>query len=213
MSAIQGACGSSIFTGASQTMPDAFQALGNVIPASGSGGVEAAILGPSNVGNIGYLSPDFTAQAAVGSHPAVTANLVNAAGNIEPPSPPATTAGMGDVAPPSGSDEINPSNWVPLVADPSNPAAYPIVGYTTQEFYTCYQMTNGQDVKASGLTGYLTWALSSPDGVPDQVLGDNGFAPLPPDWKNAILSAFVTGDGNNLQIQVGPVMGLCSSGG
>jgi hypothetical protein len=74
-------------------------------------------------------------------------------------------------------------------------------------------LTDGQDVKANGVTGYLTWALSSPDGVPDQVLGDNGFAPLPTDWKNAILETFVTGDANNLQIRVGPVVGVCSSGG
>src|SRR5262249_14419411 len=101
MTAIQTACGSSIYTGASQTMPSGFTGLPNVIGASGSEGVEAAILGPSNLGNIGYLSPDFTAQAAVGGHTAVTANLVNTAGNVEPPSPDATTAGMGDVGPPT----------------------------------------------------------------------------------------------------------------
>ena len=213
MTAIQAACGSNIYAGASQTMPPGFTTLPNVIGASGSDGVEAAILGPSNVGTIGYLSPDFTAQAAVGSHPAVTANLVDAAGNAQPPSQQATTAGMGDFAPPTGTDRANPSNWVPLVADPSNSLAYPIVGYTTQEFYTCYQLTSGQDIKSSGVTNYLLWSLSSPDGVPDQVLGDNGFAPLPPDWKNAILDTFVTGDSNNLQIRVGPVVGVCSSGG
>jgi hypothetical protein len=87
------------------------------------------------------------------------------------------------------------------------------VGYTTQEFYTCYGTNDGVDVKANGILGYLTWALSSPDGVPDQVLNDNGFAPLPSDWKNAIIDAFVNGgDGNNLQIRVGPVAGVCTSG-
>jgi hypothetical protein len=155
-------------------MPDGFTSLPGVIGASGSGGVEAAILGQSNVGNIGYLSPDFTSQAAVGGHPALTANLVNATGNVQPPSPPATTAAMGDFPPPTGTDETNPINWVPLVADPSNLLAYPIAGYTTQEYYTCYQLTNGQDIKANGLTNYLVWALSSPDGVPDQVLGTTG---------------------------------------
>jgi hypothetical protein len=99
------------------------------------------------------------------------------------------------------------------VADPQNGDAYPIVGYTTQEYYTCYSLTLGVDVKANGLTGYLTWALSSPDGVPDQVLNDNGFAPLPSDWKSAVLDTFVNGtDGNNLQIRVGPVSGVCSGG-
>ena len=212
MTAIQAVCGSTMYAGSSQSMPAGFTSLPNVVPASGSDGVEAAILGPANIGNIGYLSPDFTSQAVVGSHPAVTANLVNASGSAQPPSPQAATAGMGDFAPPLGTDRANPSNWVPLVADPSNGLAYPIVGYTTQEFYTCYQQTNGQDVKANGISNYLLWSLSSPDGVMDQVLGDNGFAPLPPDWKNAILDAFVTGDANNLQIRVGPVAGVCSSG-
>jgi ABC-type phosphate transport system substrate-binding protein len=212
MTAIQGACGSSVFSGASQSMPPGFTSLPNVIPASGSGGVETAILGPSNIGNIGYLSPDFTSQAAVGGHPALTANLANSAGNVQPPSPPATTAAMGDFPPPTGTDRANPTNWVPLVADPPNMLAYPIVGYTTQEYYTCYQLTSGQDIISNGLTNYLLWALSSPDGVPDQVLGDNGFAALPPDWKAAILDAFVNGDSNNLQIRVGPVAGVCSIG-
>jgi hypothetical protein len=132
-------------------------------------------------------------------------------GNAQPPSPAATTAGMGDVPPPAGTDRLNPLNWVPLVADPQNVNAYPIVGYTTQEFYSCYSTTSGVDVKANGIEGLLTWALSSPDGVPDQVLNDNGFAPLPSDWKAAILDAFVNGgDGNNLQIRVGPVSGFCT---
>jgi len=186
----------------------------NFAGANASEGVEAAILGPSHIGNISYLSPDFTAQSTVMPlHPAVTANLINAAGNVQPPSPSATTAGMGDLAPPSGADRLNQLNWVPLVADPQNGDAYPIVGYTTQEYYTCYSLTSGVDVKANGLTAYLTWALSSPDGVPDQVLNDNGFAPLPSDWKSAVLDTFVNGtDGNNLQIRVGPVSGVCSGG-
>jgi ABC-type phosphate transport system substrate-binding protein len=213
MTAIQAACGSSIFTGAAETMPQGFRSLPNVVPANGSGGVETAVLGPSHVGTIAYLSPDFTAQAIVGAHPAVTANLVNAGGNIVPPSPDATTAGMGNSAPPMGTARKNPGNWVPLVPDPLDPYAYPIVGYTTQEFYTCYQLSNGLDVKASGVRDYLTWSLSSLDGVPDQVLTDNGFAPLPAGWKTAILDTFVTGDANNLQIRVGPTFGVCTSGG
>src|SRR5258708_3138745 len=166
MTAIQAACSSSVYAGAAETMPLAFRNLPSVVGASGSGGVEAAILGPSNVGRIGYLSPDFTSLATVGSHQAVTANLVNAAGIVVPATPDATTAGMGTSAPPIGTARQNPSNWVPLIADPSDPAAYPIVGYTTQEFYTCYQLTSGQDVKANGVRGYLTWALSSIDPVP-----------------------------------------------
>jgi hypothetical protein len=54
--------------------------------------------------------------------------------------------------------------------------------------------------------------MSSPDGAPDQVLNDNGFAPLPQDWKDAILGTFVAGDPNNLQIRVGPVAGVCTGG-
>jgi ABC-type phosphate transport system substrate-binding protein len=211
MTAIQALCNASLYTGASQSMPPGLPP--NFVGASGSGGVESAILGSANAGNIGYLSPDFTSQSAVGSHPAVTANLVNAAGNVLAPSPAATTAGMGDLTPPSGAARANPLNWDPLIADPQNQNAYPIVGYTTEELYTCYTLTGGVDVKANGITGYLSWALSSPDGVPDQVLNDNGFAPLPDDWKAAILDTFVTGDANNLQIRVGPVAGVCSSGG
>jgi len=103
---------------------------------------------------------------------------------------------------------------VPLVPDPQDPNAYPIVGYTTQEYYTCYSLdvTSGTDVKANGIRGFLTWAMTSPDGVPDQVLGDNGFAPLPQDWKGAIVDAFINGgDGNNLQIRVSD--GVTCSGG
>jgi ABC-type phosphate transport system substrate-binding protein len=211
MTQIQSVCNSSLYQGASQSMPPNLPA--NFVGASGSGGVESAILGAAHVGNIGYLSPDFTAQAAVGGHPAVTANLVNASGNVLPPSPAATTAGMGDVMPPTDTDRANPLNWDPLIADPQNQDAYPIVGYTTQEFYSCYNLTGGVDIKANGIRGYLTWALTSQDGVPDQVLNDNGFAPLPADWKAAIIDAFVTGDANNLRIRVGPMTGFCSSGG
>jgi len=211
MTAIQSVCGSGMYMGASQNMPSGLPA--NFIGANGSDGVEAAILGQSNIGNIAYLSPDFTAHSLAGMHPAVTANLVNASGSTQPPSGLATTAGMGDATPPTGTDRFNQLNWVPLVADPANPNAYPIVGYTTQEYYTCYALTSGVDVKSQGILGYLTWALSSPDGVPDQVLSNNGFAPLPIDWKNAILDSFVNGtDGNNLQIRVGPFGGVCSGG-
>jgi ABC-type phosphate transport system substrate-binding protein len=211
MTSIQAACSSTLYKGAAETMPPGLPA--NFTGASGSGGAEAAILGADHVGNIGYLSPDFTAQSnVVPAHPAVTANLVNAANVVQPPSPQATTAGMGNIDPPTGAARSNPLNWVPLVADPGSPNAYPMVGYTTQEFYTCYNMTSGADVKANGILGYLTWALSSPDGVPDLVLNDNGFAPLPPAWKGAILDTFVTGDVNNLQIRVGPVPGVCKGG-
>ncbi|HXN25283.1 MAG TPA: hypothetical protein VOA41_21325 [Candidatus Dormibacteraeota bacterium] len=210
MTAIQAACNSTLYQGAAETMPAGLPA--NFTSAS-SGRVEAAILGPDHVGNIGYLSPDFTAQSSVvPAHPAVTANLVNAANVVQPPSPQATTAGMGNVDPPTGTDRANPLNWVPLVVDPVSPSAYPMVGYTTQEFCTCYNVTSGTDVKANGIRGYLTWALSSPDAVPDLVLNDNGFAPLPASWKSAILDTFVTGDANNLQIRVGPVLGVCSGG-
>jgi hypothetical protein len=115
--------------------------------------------------------------------------------------------------PPMGAAQTDPLNWVPLVPDPSDPGAYPIVGYTTQEFYTCYALTGGVDVKANGIAGYLSWALGNVFSEPDQVLSDNGFAPLPAAWKAAILDAFVTGNPNNLQIRVGPVFGVCSSGG
>ena len=92
MTAIQAACGSSLYTGASQSMPSTLPS--HFVGASGSGGVEGAIL--SGMGSIGYLSPDFTSQASVGSHPALTANLLNAMGNAQPPSPAATTARGGD---------------------------------------------------------------------------------------------------------------------
>jgi ABC-type phosphate transport system substrate-binding protein len=207
MAAIQMACGGTLYTSASQNMPPGLPT--NFMGASGSGGVETAVLG--GTGRIGYLSPDFTSLAVVGSHTAVTANLVNAMGSTQPPSPASTTFGMGGTPPPAGTDRLNPLNWVPLVPDPLNLNAYPIVGYTTEELYTCYRTTSGADVKASGIRGYLTWALSSPDGVPDLVLNDNGFAPLPADWKAAIIDAFINGgDGNNLQIRVGPVPGVCS---
>jgi hypothetical protein len=94
LTAMQAVCNSTLYAGASQTMPPGLPA--NFVGANGSGGVETAILGSGNLGRIGYLSPDFTAQAAVGAHPAVTANLVNASNNTVPPSPAAATAGMGD---------------------------------------------------------------------------------------------------------------------
>jgi hypothetical protein len=55
--------------------------------------------------------------------------------------------------------------------------------------------------QGDGILGFLTWALSSPDGVPDEVLNDNIFQPLPSDWKAAIIDAFVNGtDLSNLRI-------------
>jgi phosphate transport system substrate-binding protein len=169
--------------------------------ASGSGGVQAAIL--ANAGSIGYVSPDFVRpvdtkgpQAAnlqtyhtfsTGSTPVYVA-----------PTPAAATAIMVSSKPPvftgSPAPAANPLNWGAVNPLPSAAVAYPIGGFTFLDFYTCY--ASATDVAAlTGTTaggkkaGFLTWYYGSASinsGTPAAVLGKNGFAPVPGAWTTAI---------------------------
>ena len=160
----------------------------------GSGGVASQMESAPTVGQIGYISPDFTtvdpkSNATVnGAKPTLvvagalqgTKSLLPTVGNI--------TKGLAhpvhgtNLNPPSTAAQgANPALWVPGVAKTSS--GYPVVGYTTYDFAQCY----ADKTVAAGLISYLTnhYAKAGPYAAD---LKNNGFV----DVTNSAASNFVT---------------------
>jgi phosphate transport system substrate-binding protein len=189
------------------------------IAVSGNQGVAEAVR--DNDGAIGYVGPEFTAIADVPGIPnaPVVANLENESGNFRAPSIARTTAALGGITPPAVNSDA--AVWGALngtqggtgaqqgpLANPIDGAAYPIVGFTYFEFYTCYAGKN----KVQAISGFLNWLYNKNNVVPDQVVADNGLAPLNKAFKSAIRN-LVNGTGgssSDLAIQKGPVSGVCT---
>ena len=164
--------------------------------ASGSSGVKAAILGTT--GSIGYVSPDFVqpvdstgpqaanlqsyATFSAGSTPVykapTAANAVPIMSTAKPPTFPTAAA--------------NPLNWGAVDPLPSLATAYPIGGFSFIDLHGCY--ASATDVAAlvgtsPGSYGYLTWYYGSASvnkGKPAAILAQDGFAPVPAAWSQAI---------------------------
>jgi ABC-type phosphate transport system substrate-binding protein len=182
---------------------------------AGSGGVANGV--KSTPGAIGYVSPDYTriAQTPAIPAPPPVANLQNQAdintgrpNFTHSPSLANVTAAVAAAAPPpAGSDA---TRWgqiqtSPAIVNSSAANAYPIVGFTFLDFYTCYPAAN-----AAGIVGFVNWYTTSPQAR--RVAAANAFVPLPTKFRNAIRN-LVNGTGGSpakLKIQAGPVAGLCT---
>jgi phosphate transport system substrate-binding protein len=183
--------------------------------AAGSSGVANGVKGAN--GGIGYVSPDFTqiAQTPAIPNPPPAANLqnqhdINTGQQNFTHSPALTNVSAvvaGAAPPPTGSDA---ARWGQIqtsgsIVNSSAANAYPIVGFTFLDLYTCYT-----SVKVAGITGLINWYTTSSQA--NTVATNNAFVPLSSAFKTAIRN-LVNGTGGSparLKIQAGPVSGLCT---
>ena len=164
--------------------------------ANGSGGVKAAILGTT--GSIGYVSPDFvqpvdsTGSAAVNLQSYAT---FNAGSTPVYKAPTAANASpiMASTTPPTfPTNALNPLNWGAVNPLPSATTAYPIGGFSFIDLHGCYASATDAAALAGtspGHYGYLTWYFGSTSinqGKPAAILAQDGFAPVPGPWSQAI---------------------------
>lgn len=189
-----------------------------LIAAAGSGGVSTAIA--NNRFSIGYVSPDYTDIVAnpatgAGSPAPSTANLQNQAdidkGRNNNFTHSATytnvAAGQKGIEAPALTDSALVWGQKLALTDPraNNPTAakaYPIIGYTFMNFYTCYSKAKAKGVVA--FAEYLT------NGSSDEKAKMAGFAPLAGDIRE-VVAARLLGTGNSPRgITGGKVNGYCS---
>ena len=171
----------------------------------------------STRGAIGYISPEYTRVAPTPSipNPPPVANLQNQADinagrpdYTHSPSPANVAAAVAAASPPPAG--ANAVRWgriqtSPAIVNSSAADAYPIVGFTFLNFYTCYPAA-----KAPGITGFVNWYTTSPQA--QLVATANAFVPLPARFRTAIRN-LVNGTGGSpdrLKIQAGPRAGLCT---
>ncbi len=188
------------------------------------GGTETGTPGIADaVGNnayvIGYISPDYAAPLGVSPHPApVSANVANSTGAFIPPGIATSALIMVNATPPSVAD-ANAFATAGSNADPAGANTYPIGGFTWIELYSCYaSSTVVQDLVSpgAGSTGLVKWLVSTYSteqtglDVPE-IMGNNGFSPIPDSWKVKIRAFYFNG-GATSHIGVAPRTGICASG-
>jgi ABC-type phosphate transport system substrate-binding protein len=171
----------------------------------------------NNNGSISYVSPDFVLPVDTGATTVKSANMQTwasfVAGGKKWVAPTATTAAdiMVGVAPPSahkascpigtgfgqspdGRCSHNALNWGVTQPKPASKGAWPAGGFTFIDMYTCYHDAGDVDAlvgTASGSEGYFPWYYGTSavnGGLPGNSLASNGFAPVPGNWKTAIIS-------------------------
>jgi len=184
--------------------------------AKGSGKVADGIVNDATGSAIGWLSPDFTAIAAV-PNPAggalpysklfVAALLNN--GTYYSPSVVNTTAALlaGGGTPPAGkpgiggaTDPAVQTNWVPQIAAPGK--GYPIVGYTNINFAQCYKSaTVAKTIEAvlqNQINGKYNVEMNARGFVPVTSIAGQALSNA---FGKAIINNFVTNTtGNKLNI-------------
>ena len=192
---------------------------GNLIAAAGSGGVATAIA--ANPGAIGYVSPDYTDMVATPAPgtpetPPSTANLQNQADinagrnnnykhsatwvNVQTAQKDIDAPALTDSAITWGEklalDDANANN-------PTGKFAYPIVGFTFLDFYTCYP--KNRDVAVRSFANYLIGG-----GNADAEAKRAGFTPLSRPMKDAVRARLTSKTGGVRGITRGPVSGYCT---
>jgi len=193
-SATGGTTFTQIFTKASPVLP----VPGNFIGASGSGGVQSAILNTTSYpGAIGYLSPDYTDiapnnQSATASNPpAATVNgLLPTSGNI--------SSGFSSyTAPTTQAAAINQENYAPIFPVPAS-TVYPIFGFTYWFLSTCY----GSASTTSAITGFLSTYFTNA-GYSSAITG-SGFAPISSSSKlGKSIAQNLTANANGFNVNIG----------
>jgi ABC-type phosphate transport system substrate-binding protein len=188
-----------VFTSLFTTVP------GNFTGASGSQNVQSQILADglpgstgTTPGGIGYLSPDYSGLNKLsGSYNAkvLSAYVVNSTNGKAYQSTSTNTilalehpaAESTNLAPPTGAvNAANPFLWVPSV--PNATQGYPIIGYTTEEYSTCYADTAGV---GTAVSTHLTDIFTNKNDV--KIITNNGFAIIPAAFSTAIVDAFIKG--------------------
>lgn len=143
-------------------------------------------LASSQLHRLGYISPDPAYTSATNDHVARVNGFMPSAPGIQAMLP----------SPPSGTNRLNPLNWVPAYVVPAG--AYPIWGTTNLLLGQCYLGGFGVGTKAASIKSYL---LGFSSGGFDLALAARNLVPLPSAWKTAITDAFLTGsDGNGLAL-------------
>lgn len=141
-------------------------------------------LASSQLHRLGYISPDPAYTSATNDHVARVNGFMPTAPAIQAMLP----------APPSGSNRLNPLNWIPGYVVPAG--AYPIWGTTNLLLGQCYLGGFGAGTSGASFRSYLSGFSS---GGFDLALAAHNLVPLPSTWKTAITDAFLTGsDGNGL---------------
>jgi ABC-type phosphate transport system substrate-binding protein len=176
----------------------------NLVGAKGSSGVADGVNNDATGSATGYLSPDYTAIAAI---PATT-TAPKPYTKLFVASVP-TLANVSLAINNPGSDALNPqppttaaasaiqTNWVPVIFTPSK--GYPITGYTNWDFAQCYKTA----AVANGIAGFLKKHYS---GAYATAVSDSGFVPLvggaASGYGSAINKNFLTnGSGFNQNLQ------------
>ncbi|HTT83943.1 MAG TPA: substrate-binding domain-containing protein [Rhizomicrobium sp.] len=163
-------------------------------------------------GRVGYDGGDYVEpyvkESQTNTYGLFSAALQNEQGQWETVSPKGAEIAFADIQPPQTSSKgkycasctnfgyrDNQLDWVeglnpaePL-ANPSASNAYPLVGTTQMEAYTCYANADALAV----LTGEITYQETSKVTTNKKkgILGAAGLSPLPKAWADAIEDAFV----------------------
>jgi ABC-type phosphate transport system substrate-binding protein len=174
-----------------------------------------------NNGSVGYVSTDFVLPVDTSAKTVKSANLqtwasfvagtkkwaaptatasADIAVGIAPPSAHKASCPIGTGAgqSPDGRCSHNALNWGIATPTPTSKAAWPVGGFTFIDMYTCY--ASAADVDAlvgttSGSLGFWRWyfGTNADNGsLPGNSLASNGFAPVPGNWKTAIISLLTT---------------------
>ena len=191
---------------------------GRLIAAAGSGGVSTAVA--NNPYSIGYVSPDYTnliasPAAGSGSPAPATANLQNQYDidngtyknykrsarwlNVQ--------NAMREMTPPAVTDSAlvwgqKLAILDPEVNNPSSKNAYPIVGFTFLNFYTCYPKN-----KFDGVKSFVDYAFSNKSQ--NKALA-GGFTPLSKPFKQAVQQRLFATGSSPRGLTKGKVSGYCS---
>lgn len=176
-------------------------------------------------GRIGYVSQDFAlpfvSQPPFSNFALQTFDVQNRSGNFIAPDLDGLNAALGVLRAPSATTADDPLAWVASpsgavtgnrIANPTDPAAYPIAGTTNFLLYTCYGTAAETNALArrTGTLGFLNWFYSTPEAI--SILGENGFAPLPSAFRTSIQGNFLNGGSGPLRIRTAPSAGTCTTG-
>jgi phosphate transport system substrate-binding protein len=179
----------------------------------------------SRVGYVGadYVMP-YVKNSQTNSYNLFSAALQNYQGQYIAPSPKSALIAFGSAQPPQTNSQgqycascttyglrNDPTAWVeglsptePL-ANPTASGAYPNVGTTQMEAYTCY----ANSTTLSNFLGLINWRETAKITTNKKgILGDAGLSPLPAQWTKAIDDAFYS-NADNLNLE--PSVGLGSN--
>ncbi|MDQ0654784.1 substrate-binding domain-containing protein [Pseudomonas cedrina] len=164
------------------------------VSATGSQGAMTALADTD--GGITYMSPAFAAPTLAGLDDATKVARVgkNVATNTQGVSPAASNISdaIKAVPLPAVANRGNPDVWVPVFGEPDMPyptSGYPILGFTNLIFSQCYADT----VQTSQVRDFFTKHYGARASINnDTAIAANAFVPLPPNWKLAIRTSFLT---------------------